>query len=129
MIKFTRALILAPILAATVAAAALPAVASDLPYYAGGAVGSNGAISYGSGFSVQRTGVGTYVVTYPTSSGFQSLPVVTVTPWGVNGHVATAILSSIGGLNGGCQFTVQLTDRVNKLHLVDNAFQFTLIAS
>jgi hypothetical protein len=129
MFKFVRALAVMPVLAAALASASLPAAAGNLPNYGAGGVSPNGAISFGTGFTVQHTGLGTYVVTYPTSTGFTSFPAVTVTPWGVDGHSVTAIVSSIGGSNGGVSFTVQLTDRLPKLKLEDNAFMFTLMES
>jgi hypothetical protein len=127
--KFLNSLVFAPALAGAIALATLPAAASQLPYYSAGAINSNGSIAVGSGFTVQHTGIGQYVITYPNSTGFTSLPIMTVTPVGVNGHVVTGIISSFGGSNGGAQFTVQLSDKTNKLKLEDNAFCFTLIES
>lgn len=128
MNKFIKSLVFAPALAAALAVAALPAAAS-LPSSSAGAINANGTVAVGTGFTVQHTGIGQYLITYPTTTGFTSLPVMTVTPWGVNGHVVTAIVSSFGGSNGGCQFVIQLSDKTGKLKLEDNAFLFTLIAS
>jgi hypothetical protein len=54
---------------------------------------------------------------------------MTVTPFGINGHVVTAIVSHVEGASGGAQFTINLSDRLNRLHLEDNAFMFTLMES
>ena len=134
MIKSLRAMLVAPLAIATLASASListsaPAAAADMPYYSAGAIGGNGTVTYGTGFTVQHTGTGTYVVTYPTSSGFQSLPVVTVTPWGVQHFPVAATVTSLGGSNGGFQFTVHLNTINGKSKLQDNSFLFTLIAS
>lgn len=123
-----KALVLAPVFAASLAASALPAAASGLPNYSAGLIATNGAINAGTGFTCQHTATGTYVITFPANT-FTSFPIMTVTPFGVNGHVATAIVSSESGSNGGAQFTIMLTDKVNKEKLVDNAFEFTLLAS
>jgi hypothetical protein len=134
MIKSLRALLVAPLAIATLASASListsaPAAAADLPYYSAGAVGGDGSVTYGTGFTVQHTGTGTYVVTYPSSIGFQSLPVVTITPWGVQHFPVAATITSLGGTNGGFQFTVHLNTINGKSKLQDNSFLFTLIAS
>lgn len=129
MTKLARTLVLAPAFAASIALTALPAAASGLPNYAAGAINPNGTISYGSGFTVTHQGTGQYVITFPTLTGFTSLPAMTVTPFGINGHVVTAIVSHVGGASGGAQFTINLTDRLNRLHLEDNAFMFTLMES
>jgi hypothetical protein len=134
VIKSLRAMLILPLAVATLASASLvstsaPAAAANLPFYSAGAVGSNGSVTYGTGFTVSHTGTGTYVVTYPASIGFQSLPVVTVTPWGVQHFPVAATISSLGGNNGGFQFTVQLNTINGKSKLQDNSFLFTLIAS
>jgi hypothetical protein len=123
-----KALILAPALAASLAVAALPASASGLPNYSSGLIDQNGVVDVGTGFTVQHTGTGTYVITYPSGT-FTSFPIVTVTPFGVNGHVVTAIVAAESGSGGGASITITLTDKVGKEKLVDNAFGFTLLAS
>jgi hypothetical protein len=129
IMNLIRTLALTPVLAASLALAALPASASGLPNYSAGAIGANGAIAYGTGFTVTHKGVGQYIVTFPAGTGFTSLPAMTVTPWGISGHVVTAIVQSVAGMNGGATFLINLSDRVNKLHLADNAFMFTLMES
>ena len=129
MSSLVRTLALAPVFAFALASASLPAAASTLPFYSAGAVNPNGSVAVGSGFTVQHTGIGQYVITYPQSTGFTSLPIMTVTPVGVNGHVVTAIVSSFGGSNGGAQFTIQLSDKTGKLKLEDNAFAFIIMES
>jgi hypothetical protein len=120
-----RSLSLTPVLAASVALAALPVSASGLPTFSAGAINANGAIAYGSGFTVTHKGAGQYVVTLPTSTGFTNLPAMTVTPRGISGHVVTAIVQSVAGTNGGVTFLINLSDRLNTFHLKDNAFMFT----
>jgi hypothetical protein len=39
------------------------------------------------------------------------------------------IVQSVAGANGGATFLINLSDRVNKFHLEDNAFMFTLMES
>jgi|HubBroStandDraft_6_1064221.scaffolds.fasta_scaffold1831249_1 hypothetical protein len=123
-----KALVLAPVFAASLAAAALPAAASGLPNYSAGLIDPTGVVDAGTGFMCQHTATGTYVITFPNGT-FTSFPIMTVTPFGVNGHAATAIISGETGSNGGASFTILLTDKVNKAKLVDNAFEFTLLAS
>ncbi len=130
MINFARALVLAPALAAALAIAAAPALASGLPYSSGGTVNANGSVAYGTGFSVQHPAAGQYVITYPTSTGFTSLPVVVATPFGLNGHDVTWAVSSLSGSNGGVQFTVQFYDQIGKhLKATDSTFMFVLMES
>jgi hypothetical protein len=129
LFKSLRMLALAPVLAATLFGyAGLPAAANGLPAYSAGLIDQSGTVDAGTGFTVQHTGTGLYTVTYPTGT-FNSFPVITVTPFGINGHACTAIVSSEGGTNGGLTFVVQLTDKVNKAKNVDNAFGFTLLES
>ncbi len=129
MSKFLGAIAAGLALTAALASTPHVAAAAQLPNNSAGLINPNGTIAVGTGFTVQHTGTGTYLVTYPTSTGFTSLPVVTVSPVGVNGHVVTAFISSLGGSGGGFQFTVQLTDTVNKLRLEDNGFGFILLES
>ena len=130
MIKLIRALALAPALAAGLALAAAPASASGLPFSSAGEIQSNGTVGYGTGFTVQRTGRGLYTITYPTSTGFTSLPVVVASPFGLDGYSTTAVISSISGANGGVVFTVNIYDIVGKKPVLkDNAFMFELMES
>ena len=129
MFKTLRILALAPILAvASLAYVSAPAAAADLPFYSSGLVDQNGNVDVGTGFTVQHTGAGTYVITYPTGT-FTSFPLMTVTPFGFDGHSTTAIIAGETGANGGASFTIQLTDKVGKSKPVDNGCSFTLIAS
>jgi len=130
MTNLIRALALAPALAAGLALAAAPASASGLPFSSAGEVQPNGTIGYGTGFTAQHNGTGLYTITYPTSTGFTSLPVVVASPFGLNGHETTAVISSISGSNGGVVFTVNIYDIVGKkAALEDNAFMFLLMES
>ena len=93
MFKTLRILALAPILAvASLAYVSAPAAAADLPFYSSGLVDQNGNVDVGTGFTVQHTGAGTYVITYPTGT-FTSFPLMTVTPFGFDGHSTTAIIA------------------------------------
>jgi hypothetical protein len=127
--KLLRTLALAPLLAASLAFAALPASASGLPNYSAGAINANGTIAYGTGFTITHQGAGQYLVTFPAGTGFTSLPAMTVTPWGISGHLVTAIVQGVSGANGGASFLINLSDRLNKFQLEDNALMFTLMES
>ena len=130
MINPIRALALVPALAAALAFAAAPASASGLPNYSAGAINANGTVGYGTGFTSQHTGTGQYLITYPTSTGFTSLPAVVVTPFGLNGHDVTWSIASLVGSDGGVQFTIQVYDEIGK-HLTptDSSFKFILLES
>jgi hypothetical protein len=126
MSKLIRSLVAAPLFATLLGFATLPASAA-LPVSSGGGVGPTGTIGFGSGFTVQHTGTGTYVITYPSSTGFTGIPAVSVTPWGYGaGHFPTANVYYISGSNGGLQFEVVISDKVGKQQLYDNSFMFTL---
>ena len=130
MNAFTRAFTLAPVLAAALAVASLPASASGLPNWSAGEINANGTIGYGTGFTVQHPAAGEYVITYPTSTGFTSLPAVVVTPFGVSGRQVTWTVAALSGSNGGVQFTIDMIDKVGtKLVLTDNPFMFELMES
>ncbi len=129
-LKLIRTLALAPVLAASLALAALPASASGLPNYSAGTINANGTVGYGTGFTVAHTGTGQYVVTYPAGTGFTSLPVVVATPFGLSGHDVTWAVSSLAGSSGGVKFTLQFYDQVGKhLRPMDNTFMFILMES
>ena len=129
MFKFVASLAAGLALTAALASAPHAASAASLPYDSAGIVNANGSIEVGSGFTVQHTGTGTYVITYPTTTGFYSVPVVTVSPFGVNGHYVTGVVTGLAASSGGATITVQMTDKLNRSKLEDNAFLFLLIES
>jgi hypothetical protein len=115
------------LLAVAFAMAGSPAGAAQLPNYSAGLIAPNGTIDAGSGFTVTHTGTGQYVISYPTSTGFTSFPVITVTPVGYNGHITFAVVAALSGSNGSASFTVNILDSLNKQKFVDNGFAFTLM--
>jgi hypothetical protein len=130
MVNIVRALALAPALAAALVFSAVPASASGLPYSSAGAINANGTVGYGTGFTAQHSGTGQYVITYPTSTGFTSLPAVVATPFGLNGHDITWSIASLTGASGGVKFVVQFYNEVGKhLEPTDTAFMFVLMES
>lgn len=130
MINPIRALALAPAFAAALAFAAAPASASGLPNYSAGAINASGSVGYGTGFTSQHTATGQYLITYPTSTGFTSLPAVVVTPFGLSGRDMTWSVASLVGSNGGVKFTIQVYEQIGK-HLTpaDSSFMFLLLES
>jgi len=129
MRNLIRALALAPVFATVLALAAAPASAA-LPSSSSGLINANGTIGFGTGFSVQHTGTGQYLVTYPTSTGFTSIPAVVVTPFGLNGRDVTWSVAALTAINGGVQFTIQVYDQIGKrLTPSDSALFFILMES
>jgi hypothetical protein len=130
MLKALRLALAAPALAFAFIGGGAPAAASPLPNFSAGLIDAAGTVDVGSGFTVQHTGKGIYVITYPNSTGFASYPIMTVTPFGYATAGTTAVISGETGANGGAVFYINLIEKVGKKPvLVDNAFTFTLIAS
>jgi hypothetical protein len=130
MLKAIRLALAAPALAFSFIGGGAPAAASPLPNFSAGLVDAAGNVDAGTGFTVQHTGKGVYVITYPNSTGFASFPIMTVTPFGYSTAGTTAIISGESGSNGGAVFYINLVEKVGKKPvLTDNAFSFTLIAS
>jgi len=81
------------------------------------------------GFTSQRLGLGEYRISFPPGT-WTSFPVMTVTPFGINGAYGDAIVASaIGFGDGSAQFIVRMTISNSGGTLFDNAFMFTTVAS
>ncbi len=116
-----RTLLLA--LTATAALAA-PACAQS-PTFAG-FVSTLGVVSGSAGFTGARTGVGSYTITTAQSKFTSGFPVMTVTPFGINGAYTAGVLDATLCQNGLCTFSVQLLAlKTAKPH--DNAWAFTIV--
>jgi hypothetical protein len=72
---------------------------------------------------------GVYQINFPVGT-WTSFPVMTVTPFGINGAYGDAIVASALGFgNGSAQFVVHMTISNSGGTLFDNAFMFTAVAS
>jgi hypothetical protein len=91
----------------------------------GGIVNGNGTIDYGSGFQVQHTQTGEYVVSFG-SGVFKSCPVISVTPAGTGSSAPLANIFGYSCSNSGVQFTVLMIG-IGNGQAEDNAFHFIAI--
>ena len=89
----------------------------------GGFINANGNVSYGTGFSSQHLGTGSYKIVFPNGT-FTKCPIVSLTTAGGNGDVPIANLSSYSCSNGGVTLVVGIVGRTNG-NLQDNSFQFS----
>jgi hypothetical protein len=114
------------LLLAMTAAAALAAPAyAQAPTFSG-FVSSEGVVSGSAGFSGARNSVGTYTVTAAQSMFTAGFPVMTVTPFGINGAYTAGVLDAALCENGTCTFSVTLLAlKTAKPH--DNAWAFTIV--
>ena len=94
-----------------------------------GIVQSDGSVTAGSAFTVSHPSTGEYVITFPPGT-WSSLPVMTVTPFGINGAVVAPVdFSEVGLGSGEAIFTIRLSSSVPADTPQDNAFQFIAAAS
>jgi hypothetical protein len=94
-----------------------------------GIVDSDGSILAGSGFTVSNPSTGHYTITFPAGT-WSTLPVVTVTPFGVHGGFVVPDVAS-GALypDGSATVNIVLTDTVPTESDQNNGFQFISAAS
>jgi hypothetical protein len=82
------------------------------------------------GFTSTRLNLGRYQIDYPAGT-WQSFPVMTVTPFGVNGAYGNAIVSSaLGFVDGSAKFVIDMTiANASAATYFDNAFMFITAAA
>jgi len=82
------------------------------------------------GFTSTRLNLGRYQIEYPAGT-WQSFPVMTVTPFGVNGAYGNAIVSSaLGFVDGSAKFVIDMTiANASAGTYFDNAFMFITAAA
>jgi hypothetical protein len=81
------------------------------------------------GFSAERIGLGEYRVTFPAGT-WQSFPVMTVTPFGVNGAYGNPVVwTALGFGNGSAEFVIRMSSTTPGQTLFDNSFMFVATAS
>jgi hypothetical protein len=92
-----------------------------------GIVNSSGSIVAGTGYSVSHDGTGEYTLDVPAGF-FKNCPAVTVTPSGLNGHLAIPddYNYEACGNNGEVKLQIRLYERASGA-LQDNAFHFAMI--
>jgi hypothetical protein len=114
--------------AAILAVPALPACAQSVGQTYSGIVSQSGVISTAAPITAVQTGTGAYTLTAAQSLFPNGLPIMTVTPFGINGKVTTGVVSAEGCGNGTCTFDVSIWS-VPKGKPWNNAWLFTLIQS
>jgi len=114
------------VLAAAGALAVPAAPAFAQAAFSGFVNATTGAVSGSAGFTGTITATGSYTVTAPQSMFPSGFPVMTVTPFGINGAYTTGILTSAICGSGTCTFTVDIV-AVKGAKLRDNAWAFTVI--
>ncbi len=112
--------------AATLAATALPACAQSVGQTYSGIVSASGVISSAAPFTATQTGTGAYTVTAAQSLFPNGLPIMTVTPFGINGQVVSGVVSAENCGNGTCTFNVTLWS-LKKAKPANNAWFFTTV--
>lgn len=81
------------------------------------------------GFTSTRLGLGEYKIAFPAGT-WASFPVMSVTPFGINGAYGNAVvLSALGFGNGSAEFVVRMSATTPGQTLFDNAFMFIAAAS
>ncbi len=94
-----------------------------------GIVDSDATILAGSGFTVSKTSTGHYTITFPPGT-WSGLPVVTVTPFGVNSEfVVPDITGGSESSNGSATVNILLTNTLSTESDQNNGFQFIAAAS
>jgi hypothetical protein len=111
-------------LAGALAGPALPAFAQSATY--SGFVSATGVVSGAPGFTGALNGTGEYTITAPSSLFPTGFPVMTVTPFGINGAYTSGLVTSESCGNGTCTFTVDVLS-LKKAKPYDNAWMFTII--
>jgi hypothetical protein len=97
----------------------------------GGIVNADGAKNpvTPNGFTSVRLSPGVYQINFPPGT-WASFPVMTVSPFGINGAYGDAIVAvAIGFGDGSAQFVVHMTISNSGGSLFDNGFMFTAVAS
>jgi len=90
--------------------------------------GANNPIT-SSGFTSEKLGPGEYKISFPAGT-WQSFPVMTVTPFGVNGAYGNPVVwSALGFGNGSAEFVIRMSSTTPGQTLFDNAFMFIAAAS
>lgn len=81
------------------------------------------------GFTSTRLGPGEYKITFPAGT-WTSFPVMSVTPFGVNGAYGNAVIwTALGFGNGSAEFVVRMSATTPGQTLFDNAFMFIAAAA
>jgi hypothetical protein len=81
------------------------------------------------GFTTERLGEGEYRISFPAGT-WDSFPVMTVTPFGVNGAYGNPVVwTALGFGDGSAQFVVRMSSTTPGQTLFDNAFMFIATAS
>jgi hypothetical protein len=81
------------------------------------------------GFTSTRLGPGEYKITFPAGT-WASFPVMSVTPFGINGAYGNAVVASALGFgNGSAEFVVRMSATTPSQTLFDNGFMFIAAAS
>jgi hypothetical protein len=112
--------------AAAVAAPVLPACAQSVGQTYSGIVSQTGVISSAAPFTATQTGTGTYTLTAPQSIFPNGLPIMTVTPFGINGQVTSGLVNAESCGNGLCTFNVSIWS-LKKAKPANNAWFFTTV--
>lgn len=120
MFTKVRNAVMALTVAGTILAGVQPASAASQGSYAG-FVTAAGVVTSSNAFTGVRTGIGSYRITAPGSL-FSTFPVMTITPFGINGAYVIPILDSEVCLSGTCTFNVQMLTLRGKPH--DNSWVF-----
>jgi hypothetical protein len=91
-----------------------------------GFVSPSGTVSGPSNFTAQHSGVGSYQIFAPQTSFTSGFPVMTLTPFGINGQYVIPILDAELCQNGTCIFSVQMIS-LGTGKPADNGFVFHVI--
>jgi hypothetical protein len=93
-----------------------------------GLVGVRGATLFGKGFTVRRTAVGKYTLTFPAGT-WRTFPAVVVTPQGL---VGVSLVANLGTMavtaNGSATIEISLSSTAGPSTLVDGRFAFNASA-
>lgn len=90
------------------------------PYTIEGSINGNGTITKGSGFTVQRIGIGAYIVQFDHPFFYQS-PQISIEVSGfVQGGVSKIIVSSLDGFK---YFTIE--QKIDSMYLKDYSINFS----
>jgi hypothetical protein len=112
--------------AAAFAVTALPAFAQSVGQTYSGIVSSSGVVSSAAPFTGQQTGTGAYMLTAPSSLFPNGFPIMTVTPFGINGKVTAGVVSAEVCANGTCTFNVSIWS-LKQAKPWNNAWLFNVI--
>jgi hypothetical protein len=91
-----------------------------------GIISATGTVDNGSGFTASQTGTGAYTITFPAGTwNGTTAPVMTITPFGINGGVVDPVVLSLGyTANGSATFNIILSNTTPGETNQNNAFMF-----